>query len=88
MSFGSDKSASATSMRLNLKKYISGRGFEVGSICVYHQDDPNHYSQIGKSPTRPGADTSFWSPELDRYYVAAPAQADEEAAILVFQPQP
>jgi hypothetical protein len=33
-----------------------------------------------------GAGTSFWSPELNRYYVAAPA-TDKEAAILVCAPQ-
>jgi hypothetical protein len=35
-----------------------------------------------------GAGTSFWSPELNRFYVAAPAHDNEETAILVFEPQP
>jgi DNA-binding beta-propeller fold protein YncE len=69
--------------------YISGgRGFDVGSVFVYQQHDADRYTQIGKIPTRPGAGTSFWSPELNRYYVAAPANEKEEAAILVFEPQP
>jgi DNA-binding beta-propeller fold protein YncE len=69
--------------------YVSGgRGFDVGSVFVYQQHDADHYTQIGKIPTRPGAGTSFWSPELNRYYVAAPANDTEEAAILVFEPQP
>jgi hypothetical protein len=69
--------------------YISGgRGFDVGSVFVYQQHDADHYTQIGRIPTRPGAGTSFWSPELNRYYVAAPANDTEEAAILVFEPQP
>lgn len=43
---------------------------------------------LGQVPTRAGAGTSFWSPELNRYYVAGPASASEEAAILVFEPEP
>jgi DNA-binding beta-propeller fold protein YncE len=71
------------------RAYVSGgRGFDVGAVFVYQQQDADHYTQIGRIPTRPGAGTSFWSPELDRYYVAAPANDKEEAAILVFEPQP
>jgi len=69
--------------------YVSGgRGFEVGSVFVYQQHDADHYTQIGNIPTAPGAGTSFWSPELNRLYVAAPLNNKEEAAIFVFEPQP
>jgi len=69
--------------------YVSGgRGFDVGSVWVYQQKDADHYELIGKVPTRPGAGTSFWSSELSRYYVAAPAHDKEAAAILVYEPQP
>lgn len=69
--------------------YISGgRGADAGFVFIYQQLDPNHYETIGKISTRPGAGTSFWSPELDRYYLAAPASDKESAAILVFQPRP
>jgi DNA-binding beta-propeller fold protein YncE len=69
--------------------YISGgRGEDVGSVFVYQQKGPDGYEIAGKIPTRPGAGTSFWSPELNRYYVAAPANGTEQAAILVFEPAP
>ena len=69
--------------------YVSGgRDNDVGYVFVYQQKDPDHYEQIGKLPTRPGAGTSFWSPELNRFYVGAPPHGNEEAAILVFEPQP
>ena len=69
--------------------YISGgRDFDVGYIFVYQQKDADHYETLAKIPTKPGAGTSFWSPELNRYYVAAPAHESEEAAILVFEPEP
>jgi DNA-binding beta-propeller fold protein YncE len=65
-----------------------GRGFEVGFVYVYQQTDTDHYELIAKVPTAPGAGTSLWSAELKRLYIAAPANDREEAAILVFEPQP
>ncbi len=69
--------------------YISGgRDYDVGYVFAYQQKDADHYEAIGKLPTKSGAGTSFWSPELNRYYVAAPAHDNEEASILVFEPVP
>lgn len=69
--------------------YVSaGRGFDVGYVFCYQQRDWDNYETVGKIPTRPGAGTSFWSPELNRYYVAAPAHDREQATILVFEPEP
>ena len=65
-----------------------GRGFDVGYVYTYQQKDADHYELIAKVPTAAGAGTSFWLPELNRLYVAAPANEKEEAAILVFEPQP
>ena len=68
--------------------YISGgRDYDVGYVFAYQQKDGDHYETIAKIPTKSGAGTSFWSPELNRYYVAAPAHDNEEAAILVFEPE-
>src|SRR6202051_1365140 len=69
--------------------YVSGgRDNDVGYIFIYQQKDADHYEAIGKIPTKSGAGTSFWSPELNRFYIGAPASDKEEAAILVFEPQP
>ena len=69
--------------------YVSGgRDNDVGYVFTYQQKDADHYETIGKIPTKSGAGTSFWSPDLNRYYVGAPAHDNEEAAILVFEPQP
>jgi DNA-binding beta-propeller fold protein YncE len=74
---------------IHKRVYVSGgRDTDVGYVFVYQQKDADHYTQIGKIPTRSFAGTSFWCPELNRYYVAAAADDKEEAAILVFEPQP
>jgi DNA-binding beta-propeller fold protein YncE len=68
--------------------YVSGgRDLPAGFVYVYQQVNADHYEIIGKIPTRGGAGTSFWSPELDHYYVAAPSTDKDEAAILVYAPQ-
>jgi hypothetical protein len=68
--------------------YVSGgRDYDVGYVFVYQQKDADHYETVGKIPTRSGAGTSFWSPELNRYYAGAPAHDKEDAAILVFEPE-
>jgi len=68
--------------------YVSGgRDNDVGYVYVYRQKDADHYENVGKLPTKSGAGTSFWSPELNRYYVAAPASGNDEAVILVFEPE-
>ena len=73
---------------IHKRVYVSGgRDTDVGYVFVYQQQDADHYTQIGKIPTRSFAGTSFWCPELNRYYVAAAANDNEEAAILVFEPQ-
>jgi DNA-binding beta-propeller fold protein YncE len=67
--------------------YISGgRDQGEGFVFIYQQKDADHYEAIASIPTRSGAGTSFWSPDLNRYFVAAPANDKEEAAILVFEP--
>ncbi len=68
--------------------YVSGgRDLLAGFVYVYQQLNADHYEITGKIPTRGGAGTSFWCPELNRYYVAAPATDNEDAAILVYAPQ-
>jgi DNA-binding beta-propeller fold protein YncE len=67
--------------------YVSGgRELRNGFAYIYQQKDADQYEVIGKISTRGGAGTSFWSPELNRFYVAAPANDKEEAAILVYAP--
>jgi hypothetical protein len=59
-----------------------------GWVYIYQQKDSDHYDQISKVKTRPGSGTSLLVPQLNRFYVASQAIADQKAAILVFEPVP
>ena len=69
--------------------YVSGgRENATGNVIIYQQENTDHYQTLATIPTRAGAGTSFWSPDLNRYYVAAPSSGQEPAEILVFAPEP
>lgn len=63
--------------------YVScGEGF----IDVVQCRDGNRYERLERVPTRAGARTSFFSPELDQLYLAVPQRAGQEAEVRIFQP--
>ena len=73
----------------NKRIYVTcGRDLPSGFVFVYQQKDPDHYDLIGKVPSGPGAGTSLWLAQSNRFYVAVPAHEKQEAAILVFEPKP
>jgi hypothetical protein len=57
-----------------------------GSGAVDVVDIANGYKSISRVPTRSGARTALFAPELDRLFVAARAGLGESAAILVYRP--
>ncbi len=62
--------------------YVScGQGF----IDVFSERDPDHYQELVRIPTAPGARTSLWVPQLSRFYLAVPARSGNESAIFVYQ---
>ena len=54
---------------------------------VFRQEDPDHYRRIGHYPTPPHSQTGLFVPELDRLFVAVPAQGQQSAEIRVYQPR-
>lgn len=55
-----------------------------GFIDVIAEKDLNHYERVERLPTSPGARTSYLSPELKEFYLAAPERRGREAEIRVF----
>ncbi|MDQ2841612.1 MAG: YncE family protein [Acidobacteriota bacterium] len=58
-----------------------------GSVSVFEQQSPDHYTELGNIITRKGARTSFLSPESHALYVAARAQGSAAAATYVYAVQ-
>jgi DNA-binding beta-propeller fold protein YncE len=64
--------------------YLScGEGF----IDTIEQTTPDTYKRISRIPTAPGARTSYFSPDLDRLYLAVPERGSQKAEICIYQPQ-
>jgi hypothetical protein len=61
--------------------YVScGEGF----LDVF--DIKSGYARVAHIPTAPGARTSLFIPDLDRFVVAVPARGATQAAVWVFRP--
>jgi hypothetical protein len=65
------------------RKRIYAIGGE-GAISVFEQKDADHYNEIGRMPTMKGARTGFFSPDLERLYVAVRRQGSSPAMIRIF----
>lgn len=66
------------------RKRIYASGGE-GAISIFEQQDADHYKEIARIPTVKGARTSFFSPDLDRLYLAVRRQGSAPAMIQVFE---
>ncbi|MCO5053534.1 MAG: YncE family protein [Verrucomicrobiae bacterium] len=63
--------------------YVScGEGF----VDVVDQRDADHYQLRERIPTRTGARTSFFSAELNEFFLAVPQHGQQDAEIRVFRP--
>jgi len=60
-----------------------------GYIGVFQQDDADHYRELARVPTAPGAKTGILVPEMKRLFVAvSPGEGKTGAAILRFEVAP
>lgn len=60
--------------------YFAGSEF----VDVFHQNDADHYEQIGHIPTAFRAKTAILIPELNRYYLAVPQHEKQSAELRVY----
>jgi YVTN family beta-propeller protein len=68
------------------RKRIYATGGE-GAISVFQQQDPDHYNEVAKITTVKGARTGYFSPDLDRLFVAARRDGSHPAEIRIYQAQ-
>ncbi len=57
-----------------------------GAISVFEQKDADHYAELARISTVKGARTSYFSADLDRFFLAVRRQGSQPAAIEVFVP--
>jgi DNA-binding beta-propeller fold protein YncE len=57
-----------------------------GSVNVFEAHDADHYQALGAIQTAPGAKTALLVPDLNRYWVALPAQGGKNARVLEMEP--
>jgi YVTN family beta-propeller protein len=67
------------------RKRVYASGGE-GAISVFQQHDADRYKELARIPTVKGARTSFYSPEVDRLFLAVRRQDSQAAAIRVYVP--
>lgn len=67
------------------RKRIYATGGE-GEICIFQQKDPDRYAELGHVWAVKGARTSFYSPDVDRLFLAVRRQGSQPAAIRVYAP--
>jgi DNA-binding beta-propeller fold protein YncE len=67
--------------------YLPGGGGN-GAVSVVEQRGADNYQVVATIPTKPGAKTARFVPELNKYYVGVPAKDAQPAQILVFDVAP
>jgi DNA-binding beta-propeller fold protein YncE len=70
---------------LRKRLYVSGG---QGAISVIEQVDANRYRTLATIPTAPGARTSIFVPQLNRFYVAVPPSGGHGAEIRAYAVAP
>ena len=58
-----------------------------GSVNVIEQRDADHYQLAEQISVPPGSRNSFFSTDLNQFYLAVPQRGNQDAEIRVFQPQ-
>jgi len=69
----------------NLHRLYAIAGGGEGAVSVIAQRDPDVYEVIATVPTKPGAKTGTFVPELNRLYVGVPTREKQEAQILILE---
>jgi DNA-binding beta-propeller fold protein YncE len=66
------------------RRILVSSGGGGGAVDVYHEDDADHYSLLGRVVTEPGAATAHLVESLNQYIVMAPASGQRPAQVMVY----
>lgn len=82
-----DIAAEPDGVHYDAKRHLIYVSCGAGFIDVIRQPDADHYSRIEQIPTAKGAATSLFVAELDRLYLAVPAQGTTPAELRILRPR-
>jgi DNA-binding beta-propeller fold protein YncE len=69
------------------KRLYAACGAGGGSIAVYREDSPNHYTSLGQVPAAPRSKNIVFVPQLHRLYTTIPPRGNAPGEIYVYQAQ-
>jgi DNA-binding beta-propeller fold protein YncE len=69
------------------RRLYAACGSGGGSIAVYHEDDPGHFTSLGQVPTAPHGKNITLVPGLHRLYITIPPQGVSPGAVYVYKVQ-
>jgi DNA-binding beta-propeller fold protein YncE len=67
------------------KRIFAPAGASDGSVDIFNQDDPNHYSPVAKMSSAGEGKNGIYVPQVHRYFVGVPDHGSDPASILVFE---
>jgi hypothetical protein len=56
-----------------------------GFVEVHQKEQNDHFSQLAKIPTAPGARTALFVPAMDRLFVAVPKRGSQSAELREYE---
>ncbi len=69
------------------KRLYAACGSDGGTVAVYHEDDPDHYTSLGQIPSAPGGKNEIFVPQLKRLFITTPPRDTSPGAVYVYQVQ-
>jgi DNA-binding beta-propeller fold protein YncE len=69
------------------KRLYAACGAGEGTIAVYHEDDPDHYTSLGRIPSGPRGKNIILVPPIGRLFITIPPNASTPGEVYVYKVQ-
>jgi DNA-binding beta-propeller fold protein YncE len=67
------------------KRLYASCGVGGGSIAVYREDDPDHYTSLGDVPSAPGGKNEVLVPQVGKLFVTIPPREGRRGEVYVYK---
>lgn len=69
------------------KRLYAACGSNGGTVAVYHEDDPDHYTSLGQFASGPGGKNEILVPQLKRLFITIPPRENSPGEVYVYKVQ-